>query len=499
MSEAIATVQSKAASGGDDIVQHDVEAVNSAARRKLYAARVPIYPKLAHGFYRRLKWIVLGATLGVYYILPWIRWSRGPGMPDQAILVDFPHRRFYFFFIELWPDELYYLTGLLVIAALSIFLATALFGRLWCGYSCPQTVWTDLFIAVERFVEGDRNQRIKLARQNWTAGKAAKKIVKHILWILIGAATGGAWIFYFHDAPTVFPQLFTGDAPFTAYFFLGLLTLTTYIFAGAMREQVCTYMCPWPRIQAALTDAETLQVTYKTDRGEPRGAHKKDESWEGRGDCVDCKACVAACPMGIDIRDGAQLECINCALCIDACDEIMSKIGRPKRLIGYDTDQNIERRTKGERSMMRLVRPRTILYAVLLLAISGLMTWSLAHRATLDIDALRDRTPPFVRLSDGSIRNAFTVKIVNRATKERPLELHVDADRPVTLSGVGDAFEGDQAAIIAPQDNVRSIRVFVTAPPHAADKATFPLTFTLVDPKTGEKAVRRSTFLTEAR
>ena len=274
----------------------DVDAVNSAAHRAFYKAREPIYPKLVHGFYRRLKWIVMAATLGVYYLLPWVRWERGPGEADQAVLVDFERGRFYFFFIELWPDELYYVTGLLVIAALALFLATALFGRIWCGYTCPQTVWTDLFIVVERWVEGDRNQRMKLAKSAWTADKVRKKIVKHALWLLIGAATGGAWIFYFHDAPTTFPKVFTGEAPFTAYFFLGLLTLTTYLFAGSLREQVCTYMCPWPRIQSALVDAETLQVTYKKDRGEPRGAHRKGETWDGRGDCIDCRQCVAVCP-----------------------------------------------------------------------------------------------------------------------------------------------------------------------------------------------------------
>ncbi|MHA7872046.1 MAG: cytochrome c oxidase accessory protein CcoG, partial [Hyphococcus sp.] len=340
------TMSIEAASGVDQL---DVEAVNSAEARQLYKARVPIYPKLVHGTFRKLKWAILFATLGVYYILPWIRWTRGPGEPDQAVLVDFPGRRFYFFFIEIWPDELYFVTGLLILAALALFLATALFGRVWCGYACPQTVWTDLFIAVERFIEGDRNKRMRLAKAPWDAEKIGKKALKHAIWIIIAAATGGAWVLYFHDAPTIFGQLFTGAAPFSAYLFLGILTFTTYTLAGAMREQVCTYMCPWPRIQAALTDEETLQVTYKKDRGEPRGAHKKGESWEERGDCIDCKACVAACPMGIDIREGAQLECINCALCIDACDDIMKKIDRPLGLIAYDTDMNLERRVNGQK------------------------------------------------------------------------------------------------------------------------------------------------------
>lgn len=477
----------------------DVTAVNAAARRKLYKAREPIYPKLVYGSYRRLKWLILVVTLGIYYLLPWIRWPRGLGEPDQAILVDFPGRRFYFFFIEIWPDELYYVTGLLVIAALSLFLATALFGRVWCGYACPQTVWTDLFIAVERLIEGDRNARIKLAKQPWSLEKAGKKVAKHSLWLLIGAATGGAWIFYFHDAPTIFPQLFSGNAPFTAYFFLGLLTLTTYVFAGAMREQVCTYMCPWPRIQAALTDAETLQVTYKLDRGEPRGAHKKGEAWEGRGDCIDCNACVAACPMGIDIREGAQLECINCALCIDACDDIMAKIGRPARLIGYDTDHNIERRRKGEKPRVDLVRWRTVLYAGVLALVGAIMLWSLLTRATLELNVLRDRTPPFVVLSDGSIRNAFTIKLVNKANEPRDLILTVQSDVPVLISAIGESFYGGRAVIEAEGDGVRALRVLVTAPAHAAAHATFPLSFVLADETTGERAISPATFLTENR
>ncbi|NOX93886.1 MAG: cytochrome c oxidase accessory protein CcoG, partial [Alphaproteobacteria bacterium] len=388
----------------------EVEAVNSAPKRELYKSRVPIYPKLVHGTYRLVKWVLLFATLGVYYALPWLRWARGPGEPDQAVLVDFTGQRFYFFAIEIWPDELYYVTGLLILGALALFLATALFGRVWCGYTCPQTVWTDLFIAVERLVEGDRNKRMRLAKAPWNVEKIGKKFTKHSLWVLIAAVTGGAWVFYFHDAPTILPQMLLGKAPLTAYLFMGILTFTTYTFAGVMREQVCIYMCPWPRIQAALTDEESLQVTYKVDRGEPRGPHKKGESWDGRGDCISCRACVAACPMGIDIRDGIQLECINCALCIDACDDIMKKIDRPRGLIDYDTDKNEIRREKGEKTSVRIIRPRTIVYALVLGLIAALMAYGLSSRATMELNVLRDRTPPFVQLSDGSIRNAYTVK-----------------------------------------------------------------------------------------
>ncbi len=477
----------------------DVAAVNSAAARTLYKAREPIYPKLVHGKFRALKWALLSLTLGVYYLLPWIRWPRGVGEPDQAVLVDFPGRRFYFFFIEIWPDELYFLTGLLILAALALFLATALFGRVWCGYACPQTVWTDLYIAVERLVEGDRNKRIKLAKAPWTGEKIAKKATKHALWLIIAAATGGAWVFYFHDAPTVFPQLFRGEAPGSAYLFIGLLTFTTYMLAGSMREQVCTYMCPWPRIQAALTDSETLQVTYKADRGEPRGSHKKGESWEGRGDCVDCNACVAACPMGIDIRDGAQLECINCALCIDACDETMKKIGRPLGLIDYDTDKNLERRQAGRKEQIRLIRTRTILYAALIAAVGALILFGLTSRATMEVNVLRDRTPPFVTLSDGSIRNAYTVKIINKANHARDFNIRLEGGGAYQLSTVGAETQNNALVVTAEGDAVRSIRIFATLPASELLRASGEIRIIVEEVGGGESVTSNTAFMKERR
>lgn len=490
------TAPPSASEGGEhSVTAYDVEAVNSAEKRSLYKARVPIYPKLVSGKFRALKWFVMAATLGLYYLLPWVRWERGPAEPNQAILVDFEGRRFYFFFIEIWPDELYYVTGLLIIASLGLFLATALFGRVWCGYTCPQTVWTDLYIAVERLIEGDRNKRIRLAKSSWSAGKLSKKVLKHAAWIFIGMATGGAWIFYFHDAPTIAVQFFQGEAPFTAYFFFGLLTFTTYIFAGSMREQVCTYMCPWPRIQAALTDEETLQVTYKVDRGEPRGAHKKGESWEGRGDCVSCRACVAACPMGIDIRDGAQLECINCALCIDACDDIMAKVDRPLGLIGYDTDANMERRAAGKTPQSRLMRPRTILYTTVLVLVSAIMLFTLINRATVNLNVLRDRTPPYVMLSDGSVRNAYTVKIINRDNTMRSFQLDIDGPEEMTISAVGEEFDGASRIVTAGGDDVRSLRLFISIPADAIAAPSIPITISVTDIDSGEAAVNPTVFI----
>ena len=422
------------------VTQSKAQATSPSTPQSLYAKREPIYPKLAHGTFRNLKWLALIVLLGIYYITPWIRWDRGPDAPSQAVLVDFENARFYFFWIEIWPQEVYYITGLLILAALGLFLITSLFGRVWCGYACPQTIWTDLFIHVERFFEGDRNARIKLDKAKWTISKLFKKTGKHIVWLIIAAATGGVWIFYFHDAPTIARDFFIGQAPATSYIFAGLLTITTYLLAGYMREQVCTYMCPWPRIQAAMIDEEALNVSYRYDRGEERGPHKKGATWEGRGDCIDCRQCVAVCPVGIDIRDGLQLECIGCALCIDACDEIMVKVDRPKGLIAYDTDANIQRRLGGLKSRFNLVRARTVTYAVLFAGVGCVMLYSLLNRSVLDVNIQRDRQPNFVQLSDGGVRNGYTVKILNKARQERILTLDIiGLDNPViTIAGKSD-------------------------------------------------------------
>jgi cytochrome c oxidase accessory protein FixG len=460
----------------------------------LYKPRVPIYPKLVHGFWRRIKWALLIVTLGVYYVTPWIRWERPGALPDQAVLVDFTGGRFYFFWIQLWPQEVYFITGLLVMAALALFLATALFGRLWCGYTCPQTVWTDLYIYVERLFEGDRNARMRRDAEPMSFDKAWRKLGKHGVWLGVAFGTGGAWIFYFHDAPTLIRTFWVGQAPMTAYVSCGVLTLTTYLLAGTMREQVCTYMCPWPRIQGAMLDQHSLQVTYRVDRGEPRGPHKKDESWQGRGDCIDCKQCVVVCPMGIDIRNGPQMECINCGLCIDACDEIMDRIGRPRGLIGYDTDAAVAARACGTRPVYRLVRPRTLYYAAALALVSGLMVWGLAHRATLDLHVLRDRNPMFVRLRDGSVRDGYTLKIANRGFHEKTLTVRVEGLPGAELRTPGaDATEG-ALQVHAPGNEVRALRVFVIAPPGVGNAPEIPAAFVIAE---GAREVRvKTTFAT---
>lgn len=479
------------------ISRSKAEAVNAAETRELYKKREPIYPKLAHGKFRFVKWVILALALGVYYLIPFLRWDRGPGAPDQAVLVDFAHGRFYFFFIEIWPQEIYYITGLLIMAALGLFLASALFGRVWCGYACPQTVWTDLFIMVERLFEGDRNARMKLDRAPWSLGKAWRKVGKHAVWLVVAFATGGAWILYFHDAWDTLAHFFTGTAEPSAYVFAGVLTFTTYTLAGTMREQVCTYMCPWPRIQAAMTDRDALNVTYRIDRGEPRGAHKKDDSWDNRGDCIDCKQCVAVCPMGIDIRDGAQLECIQCALCIDACDDVMGKVGRPTGLITYETDDNVDRYVAGEKPVYRFFRPRTMVYAVSLAIVSALMLGALLTRTELELNSQRDRNPNYVRLSDGSVRNGYTVNVINKANASRVMSLAVEGDPAIGVRILGVEAASPDEILIGP-DRSQDYVVYLTLPADAIDGPREEIAFRATDTVTGESATTPSMLITGA-
>ncbi|MEX2647676.1 MAG: cytochrome c oxidase accessory protein CcoG [Alphaproteobacteria bacterium] len=476
---------------GDIVVVEDAVSTKARKRDPLYVDRVRVYPKRVHGTFRRVKWAALIVLLAIYYIAPWLRWDRGPGAPDQAFLIDMPNRRAYFLWLEIWPQEVYFLMGLLIIAAFGLFFVTSLAGRVWCGYACPQTVWTDLYMWVERLIEGDRNARIKLDAAPLSAGKLAIKSTKHGAWLAIAALTGGAWIMYFNDAPTVIGALVTGAVSLKVTFFFGLFTATTYLLAGWSREQVCTYMCPWPRFQSAMFDEDTYVVTYQAWRGEPRGKRKKGESWEGRGHCVDCNQCVAVCPTGIDIRDGSQLECIGCGLCIDACDGVMSKVGLPSHLITLDTQSHQAARTAGRPLRYRVVRPRTILYAALLLLASGLMAAGLAARTTSEVTVQHERNPLFVTLSDGAIRNDYTIKILNKERLARHFVVSVEG-----LAGARVWIEGQEGlALAAAADAVTTARVHVAVPGAAAPAGSSEIVVAITDIASNATARHGSVFV----
>ncbi|MER9851434.1 cytochrome c oxidase accessory protein CcoG [Mesorhizobium sp. M0106] len=502
----------------------EAEAVNSAkVRQPMYAARKKIFPKRASGSFRRFKWLVMAITLGIYYLTPWLRWDRGPFAPDQAVLLDLANRRFYFFFIEIWPQEFYYVAGLLVMAGVGLFLVTSTVGRAWCGYTCPQTVWVDLFLVVERAIEGDRNARMKLDAGPWTARKLALRISKHAIWLIIGAATGGAWIFYFADAPTLLVELFTGTAAPVAYITVAVLTATTYTFGGLMREQVCTYMCPWPRIQAAMLDESSLTVTYNDWRGELRTRHTKKVQAAGQsvGDCVDCNACVAVCPMGIDIRDGQQLECITCALCIDACDGVMDKLGKERGLISYatlsDYNANMMLATAGgacsvDPSLVRtddglfsdrvahfhvrkIFRPRTYVYMAMWSLIGLGLLFSLLTRDRLEINVLHDRNPQFVTLSDGSIRNGYAVKLLNMIPEPRTIVVSIAGLPGAEMSIVGVDLPADRSfAIQVEPDRLKMLKVFVRLPADQVHGEAQTFTFRVEDKASFESNEYTATF-----
>ena len=514
----------------------------------LYAAREPVFPRRVSGRFRTLKWWILIITLGIYYLTPWLRWDRGPNLPDQAVLVDLAGRRFYFFWIEIWPHEFYFVAGLLIMAGLGLFLFTSALGRVWCGYTCPQTVWTDLFVLVERWIEGDRNARIRLHKAKLDGHKIRLRLTKWAAWLLIAVATGGAWVFYFADAPTLARDLVTFNAHPVAYSTIGILAATTFIFGGFMREQVCIYMCPWPRIQGAMMDPETLTVGYRSWRGEPRakGKRRRELSEEaeriaaleaergrgapaykstpypgalpqtaardasvteddahaqevplhtGPGDCIDCMACVNVCPMGIDIRNGQQLECITCALCIDACDEVMEKIGKPRGLIDYLalSDEGRERQGNKPRPIWQhVLRTRTLVYTTLWSIIGIALVYALFVRPEIDLTVAPVRNPTYVVLADGSIRNTYDVRLRNKHGDDRPFRITVTGDPAFRNELEGTVFQ----TVEVNANETRLQRVYVIVPPGAepAQADVTPVRFWVEDLTNGERAYKDSTF-----
>jgi len=461
-----------------------------------FADRVRVYPRSVRGPGRNVKWTILVVCLSVYYLLPWLRWDRGREQPSQAILLDLANERFHFFNVVFWPQDIYFLTGLLIMAAVSLFLVTSLFGRVWCGYTCPQTVWTDLFMLVERTIEGDRNERMRRDAGPGGFDRTWRKLAKHAVWLGVAFWTGGAWIMYYVDAPTVTWEFWHGTASTAVYVFTGLFTATTYLLAGWAREQVCTYMCPWPRFQAAMLDEQSLTVTYQAWRGEPRAHGKRVEAISGVGDCIDCNACVNVCPTGVDIRDGIQLGCINCGLCVDACNEVMERTHQKPWLITWDTLARQKAKAIGDHAALRLLRPRTFIYIGALVLGITVMGVALAMRTSLDLSIEHDRAPLFVRVQDGALRNAYSVKIVNKTQGSVAFTLSVEGVPNGQLAMANEGLWRDLNLVLPVNaDSVGSFRVLVFGRPPANAPASTPITFTLRNSSTGATTIYRSYFM----
>lgn len=393
----------------------------------LYEARVSIHPRSVKGRFRNLKTGILILAYLTFFLLPWLRWERDSG-PSQAVLFDIPGRQFYLFDLVVFAQDIFWLASLLVIAALLLFFVTGLAGRVFCGYFCFQTLWTDFFIFIESRIQGERPARLRLAAQPWNVEKVLKLGATHFLWLAFAFLTGLGFIFYWADAPTLLRDFFSGEAARAAYVTAGILTLTTYTFAGLVREQVCTFMCPYARFQSVMFDRDTLIVSYDAIRGEGSLGRAKpnrefrsheDRQSAGVGDCIDCGYCVQVCPTGIDIRDGLQIQCIHCALCIDACDSIMDKQGWDRGLIRYTSESSLQ----GKQT--RWLKFKTIGYGLVLLLVTGFLFFSIANRAELDAVVNQVRQPLFVQMADGSTQNSYEISLANKTQQSLDIELDI--------------------------------------------------------------------------
>ena len=392
----------------------------------LYETREKIYTRRLKGFYRDVKKYTLLPLFAAYFFLPWLNIDG-----RQAVWFDLPERQFHIFWLTFWPQDFMLLACLLIISAFALFTITVLVGRVWCGFTCPQTVWTLWFMAAEHFWEGDRNQRIKLDKAPWTAQKVARKAGKQATWVVIALVTGITFVGYFNPIRELVPEFFTFQAHPAAVFWTLLFTFMTYMNAGFLREQVCLYMCPYARFQSVMFDKDTLIVSYDTRRGEPRGARKKgaDHQTEGLGDCVDCSLCVQVCPTGIDIRDGLQYECISCGLCIDACDAVMDKMGYPLKLISFTTEHNLSG------ANTQVLRPRFVGYTLVLAAMVAVFLYTVATRIPLEVDIIRDRNLLYRETSEGLVENIYTLKIANKANVPHSYTIDVSGDYDFTYLG----------------------------------------------------------------
>ncbi|MEZ5659473.1 MAG: cytochrome c oxidase accessory protein CcoG [Burkholderiaceae bacterium] len=408
----------------------------------IYEIRDKVYPRAVTGMFAAWRWALVWATQLLFYGLPWIQWNG-----RQAVLFDLEARRFYLGGIILNPQDFIYLTGLLVISALSLFLFTAVAGRLWCGYACPQTVYTEIFLWIERKIEGDRAKRMKLDKAPWSLAKFGRKGTKQLVWVLFSLWTGFTFVGYFTPITDLAGQVVSASLGPWQTFWVLFYGFATYGNAGFMREQVCKYMCPYARFQSAMFDNDTLIITYDEKRGEPRGARsrKADKAALGIGDCINCGVCVEVCPTGIDIRNGLQNECIGCAACIDACDQIMDKMDYPRGLIRYDTTNGMKNGWPRAQLIRRAFRPRVLIYTAIVIAISVALLTHMFTRTPLKVDVIRDRGTLSRIVEDGLIENVYRLQIINNAESERRYRVSVsglpgvriDSDTEVTVASVG--------------------------------------------------------------
>ncbi len=397
--------------------------------RDLYVSPDKIYPRQVNGLFARLRILTVILLLGCYYITPWLTWNG-----EQAVLFDLPARQFRYFGITFWPQDFIYLTLLLIIAAIGLFLFTTIAGRVWCGYACPQTVWTETFLWLEELVEGNRNKRMKLDKSPWNANKIIRKSLKHFLWISFSLFTGYTFVGYFSPIHELGMGLINFDLGPWEWFWVFLYSLATYGNAGWLREQVCLHMCPYARFQSSMFDKDTLIISYDKSRGEARGKRKKNSDYQskGLGDCIDCNQCVQVCPTGIDIRDGLQYECIACAACIDVCDNVMDKMGYDKGLIKYTTEVEEE---SGGKEKTHFLRPRTIYYISIFTLVVSAFIYLISNRIPLDINVIRDRNNLYTETFSGDIENTFTLKILNMSQQTQNYHLTVEGFKDILLEG----------------------------------------------------------------
>jgi cytochrome c oxidase accessory protein FixG len=452
--------------------------------QRLYQSEKKLYPRAVTGLFARWRWFFVALTQVIFYGLPWLQWGE-----RQAVLFDLAARRFYIFGYVLYPQDFIYLTGLLVISALSLFLFTAVAGRLWCGFACPQTVYTEMFMWIERKVEGDRMQRMKLDNAPMSAGKLARKSLKHGLWIALALWTGFSFVGYFTPIRHLWAESFTFAFGPWEWFWVLFYGFATYGNAGFMREQVCKYMCPYARFQSAMFDRDTLTVSYDTARGDPRGTRgrKDDAKAKGLGDCIDCGLCVQVCPTGIDIRDGLQYQCIGCAACVDVCDTVMDKMHYPRGLIRFTTESALEAGAGREHIVRRLLRPRVLVYGAILLALTTATMLSLALRTPLKVDIVRDRAALSRIVAGGKLENVYRLQIMNAT--EQPQRYEIEAEG---LEGLDVA--SDKHVEVGPAD-ARWVAVRLQIPYGSAAPGSHAIHFEVKAEEGGAKVREKSVFL----